>query len=239
MTTEQAIAAIDAFALLLPEPRRALASSARVVAAPTGAPIVVERGPADAVYGIVRGRLRVAHEHADGHRSTLSILGSGELCGELAVLASTARAAELTALEDSIVLRVPADAFMSALESSPGASLALARMLARRLGTLGEHLRQRIALDAEARLAHKLLFLAKRFGVHDRATVVIDLRVTQQDLAELCDLSRQRVNLLLGQLARAGVVEHRRGRVVVRDLPALRARALGCAAPDQISKSMG
>lgn len=251
ITTEHAVAVFDAFHLLAAEPRRALASSARVVIARAGTPIIAESARPESVYGIVQGRLRVSHEHAGGHRSTLSILGPGELCGELAVLASTQRSAEIMAIEDSVVLQVPGEAFIAALESSPRASLALARMLARRLQKLGEHLRQRTALDAEARLAHKLLFLAKRFGVNDRTTIVIDVRLTQQDLAELCDLSRQRVNVLLGRLARAGVVEHRRARMVVRDVAALGrwARDPGSrtevsdgdarGARGQISKSMG
>jgi CRP-like cAMP-binding protein len=202
--------------------RGMVAAQSRVVVHAAGATVVAEGAPADAVFAVAHGRLKISQGHADGTSTTLAVLGPGDICGELGVLGAVARSAHITALEQAVTVRIPGPCFLAALETSPALGLALSRMLANRVRMLGEHFRQITSLEATARMAHKLLFLAERFGKADGRGIVVDLPLTQQDLAELCDLSRQRANKILRALVEEGVVERIGRRTLVRDIEALR-----------------
>ena len=81
--------------------------------------------------------------------------------------------------------------------------------------------------NLRSRIAHILLELAEDFGREDDGRIVIDLALSQQDLAALVGATRQSVNLCLRELREAGLVAYRSRRFVVSSQAALRAAIAG------------
>jgi CRP-like cAMP-binding protein len=71
--------------------------------------------------------------------------------------------------------------------------------------------------NVEERLAHILLSLGQRYGVHEQDGLRIDLPLSQQDLAEMVGASRQMVNRELRKLAEKGLIHVERYRVTILD----------------------
>jgi CRP/FNR family transcriptional regulator len=176
----------------------------------------------DAAFGIVSGKLRVSLSRADGSEATLTLLGQGELVGELALFQDGSRSAHVTALEDACVLTIGKSAFLGALKRSPAASLELCRLLASRVRQLAQHFEEVTAVPVEQRLARKLIFLAARWGAPTTGGVGISLTLSQQELAELVDTSRQSANKCLTKWRRAGVLATSARKMVILDVETLR-----------------
>jgi len=200
----------------------ALAQLAQLRRYGKGRTLVVQGAVTETTFGIVSGRLRVSLGRANGSEATLAILGPGELVGELGLFQDGSRSAHVTALEDACVLSVAKSAVLRALERSPAASLALCRLLASRLRQFAQHFEEVTAMPVEQRLARKLVFLAARWGEPAAGGVGISLKLSQQELAELVDTSRQSANKCLAKWRKSGILASSTRKVVIRDLRALR-----------------
>ena len=184
---------------------------------------VTQQGAATkTTFGIVSGRLKVSLSRANGSEATLAILGPGELVGELGLFQDGSRAAHVTALEDAWVLAIGKSALLTVLERSPLVSLALCRLLASRVRQLAQHFEEVTAMPVEQRLARKLVFLAQRWGAPAAGGVGISLKLSQQELADLVDTTRQSANKCLSQWRRAGLLASSPRALVIRDIDALR-----------------
>jgi CRP-like cAMP-binding protein len=191
--------------------------------------VIRQGAPADAIYVVVRGYLKISVQSHAGSAASLTVLGPGELFGELGVLGSVTRSAELVALEDATLVRIPGPVFLDALSKSAALGLALSRVLGERLRSLGEHVSNVTALQAPARFAQQLLWLLDRFGKAQKQGVLLAPPLNQSDLAELSHLSRQRINLVLRDLRERRIVDWEGRQLLVRDLDGLRAMAQGQA----------
>jgi CRP/FNR family transcriptional regulator, cyclic AMP receptor protein len=180
----------------------------------------------DRLFVIARGGVKVMIASAQGGEMVLRTLGVHEVVGELAVIDQAPRSASVVAIEPTTVLMLSRSVLldlMSAHTAVRDALLASLGALVRRLTAQAGDL---VFLDLAARLAKLLLQLAVKSG-HTGDRVVLDLRLTQSDLAGMIGASRPAVNRGLQMLAARGLIEINNHTIVLCDLPALRRRAGG------------
>lgn len=108
----------------------------RPVSVEAGEIVIGQGDPADRLYLVRSGRLRVLVEDAEGLRAVRE-LGPGAAIGELALLTGTPRSATVQAVRDSELLELDADVFHALLERDPGLAVAVARTLAAQLQASG------------------------------------------------------------------------------------------------------
>lgn len=184
---------------------------------------VVKKGePGASIFVVLRGRLKVVTSGL-GRGTAFRILGPGELFGEIAVLDGQERSATVTALEPGQLAVIQEDAFTAFLERHPAVSRKLLAVLARRVRDLSQRVEDRALLEAPARLAKCMLGLAERYGKQEPRGLVCNLKLSQSELGELIDATRESVNKLLRTWKSEGILTHEAQRIVVHDLPALRA----------------
>jgi CRP/FNR family transcriptional regulator len=87
---------------------------------------------------------------------------------------------------------------------------------------LARHFEEVTAMPVEQRLARRLVFLAERWGEPTAGGIGIRLELSQQELAELVDTSRQSTNKCLMKWRKSGVLRSRTRQLVIADMPALR-----------------
>jgi len=185
--------------------------------------VVIERGdPPDAVFAVATGRLKVVAPRSDGRNATLHILGPGDVFGEIAMLQRQGRTARVTALEESVLVIVDRRAFSDLLASSSDFAQRLLGLLASRLRDTIEHFDATTSLEVPERLARKLLLLGDHFGAATEDGVELRIKLSQRELGDLVDASRQSVNRLLRQWADQGLIAQRDGHLQLRDPDALR-----------------
>lgn len=201
------------FAGLPEEDVRAMLALARRSTYRRGEVVFHRHDPADAMHLVTKGRFDVRIATPLGDEVALAIWGPGDIFGELAVLTDRARTATVTALEPAETLVVRGSELQRLAQRHPSLDEVLVRVLAERVAFLSERLVEAYTVDAEARVARRVLELARVYG--GGAPVVIPL--IQDELAALAGTSRATVNRVLRDAERRGLVELGRGRTILLD----------------------
>jgi CRP/FNR family cyclic AMP-dependent transcriptional regulator len=116
------------------------------------------------VYLVTRGALKALTTSEDGDDVVFSILGPGELIGEIAFLTRSRRTATVAAVEASEVLALDRRDFLAFLRSHPDASLELMAVLAARLKRVSELVEDTLFLNLPVRFAKKLVHYTAIYG---------------------------------------------------------------------------
>lgn len=177
------------------------------------------------VVFLFTGRVKVSTYASDGTTVVLAIRDRGSLLGELSAIDQEPRSATVTALDDVSGLVVPIAAFQRFLGEHGRVAVLITRLVVARLRDADRKRIEYGAFDTTGRVAARLLELAERFGEQGAEGTTITMPLSQEELAGWTGASREAVTKALGALRSAGLIETGRLKVVIRDLPALRARA--------------
>src|SRR2546423_13717512 len=123
-----------------------------------------QQEPDDRVMVLLSGRVKVARADESGRELVLSIRDPGDVLGELAFINGDPRIAPVPALEPLEALVMPANAFRTHLETTPGVAVRLLEVVAHRFRESTLRRLQFAALDTMGRLAARLVELADRYG---------------------------------------------------------------------------
>lgn len=222
LDSAELVAKIPLFAELEGSERRAVASLLRIQRYPARATVVWEGDAGGALFFILSGYLKAVSQSTDGNEVLLSVMGPGEVMGELSVLDGNPRSASVVALdacELGVIERAP---LLSLVRQSPALALGLISVLTQRLRNLSKRCENISSLDIPARLAEVLTNLAERHGQRQGKELRIPVRLSQQDLGNMVGATRESVNKQLRLWAQEGVLRQEDGRVVISDLRALR-----------------
>ncbi len=145
---------------------------------------------------ITQGAIRIERMSQGGKRLLLAILGPGEVVGEMSLISGQPRMADAIAHENSELYQIEKATFDKIISEHPSVSGHLMAILSGRLLNTGVNL-QRVGLSSlQSRLAYVLVDLAARFA-NEKNPSLINLKLTQTDLADLAVSSREHVNKIL------------------------------------------
>ena len=162
------------------------------------------------VFYVTEGLVKIVVVSETGTESVFGLRTPGELIGEMSMFSNDRRSADVVAVEPTRAIMVSADRFARFLEATPSVAIALLQMLTRRLNEMT--VRSMLgARSVKARIAQRLLELSTTTDRHG----VVEL--TQSDLAQYIDASREWTSKALGELRRDGAIETGRGRVIILD----------------------
>ena len=182
--------------------------------------------PGDALYGVMSGRIRISAGAPSGKEVVLNTIEAGQVFGEIALLDGRPRTADAVAAVNSELMRIQRRDFIHYMESEPRLATHLLEMLCHRVRATSELVEDSAFLALPARLAKRLLGMAGYPGDPDGDMEGIDfdnleLKISQQELGQLMDSSREAVNKHLQNWRRRGWVELSRNRVTIVDPGAL------------------
>ena len=179
----------------------------------------------DRLLVVVSGLLKVMVTTEQGDEVVLTTVGPRESIGELAVLNRVPRSAAVVAVEPTTVLSLGRATVLELMARHPSVLDAVLRALGDLVRRLTEQTSDLIVLDLGARLAKLLLRLAGPAAAGVDHGVVLDLGLSQSDLAGMVGATRPAVNRALQQLASRGLIAVDGQVIKLCDLPGLRRRA--------------
>jgi CRP-like cAMP-binding protein len=186
---------------------------------------VVTRGdPGDSLMIVDNGCLKVFNVTADGREVVLNFLRKGDLLGEIAVLDGLPRTANVIALEPTEVVALHRRDVVPVLMANGEALMDVVRVLCEKLRASSAVIEENM-LPMTARTAAGLLRLAEQHGVKTKDGVRIDLKLSQRDLGNYLELSRENANRQLGLLRDAGFIRLDSAHIVILNEDALRSYA--------------
>jgi CRP/FNR family transcriptional regulator, cyclic AMP receptor protein len=174
-----------------------------------GQVVFVQGDPADSVFYIRKGRVKIAVISEQGKEAVVAFLKAGDFIGEGCLTGRPRRVSTARALEDSIVTRVDKTTMVCMLRDEPNFSgLFMAHILARTV-RVEEDLIDQLFNSSEKRLARALLLLAN-FGKDGKQEPVI-AKVSQETLADMIGTTRSRVSHFMNRFRQLGYIDYNGG----------------------------
>jgi CRP/FNR family transcriptional regulator, cyclic AMP receptor protein len=207
------------------EGARALRRQMSEVKLTRGEHLFLEGEDGDRLYVVLDGKIKLTRAATDGRESLWSVLGPGEMFGELSLFDPRPRTSTASAVTDATVAALGDEALRPWLMDRPDVSMHMLRALARRLRRANDVTADLVFTDVPGRVAKNLLDLADRFGERDNAGLHVHHDLTQEELAQLVGASRETVNKALADFAARGWLQISARSVLILDTERLRRRA--------------
>lgn len=194
-----------------------MSAGARTRAFAPGQLVVHEGDEGNALFVVQTGCLKAFLMDEQGREVTLSLMGPGDFFGELAVLDQEPRSASVMAVERSEVLQVPRSTVDELWAADDDFRRIIVRNLVGQVRSLTENVRAMALVDVFGRMSR----LFNSLAVEHDGVVVIEQRLTQQDIANFVGASREMVNRILRELVLGGyiTIEHQQIQLL-KKLPA-------------------
>ncbi|HET9016882.1 MAG TPA: Crp/Fnr family transcriptional regulator [Thermomicrobiaceae bacterium] len=182
---------------------------------PDGAFVFLAGTPAEAVNLLAAGRIKVIRETEAGQEVILRMIQPGELFGGAGGWGEARYPASAVALDDAVVLRLPARTFTALTAAYPDFAQAVIHQLAERLRLAERRIEELQTQRVERRIANTLLRLADRAGVKTSEGIRIDLPLSRQDLADLAGTTLSTASRTLSGWDQRGLIAAGRERVTI------------------------
>ncbi|MEA2785052.1 MAG: family transcriptional regulator, cyclic receptor protein [Candidatus Eremiobacteraeota bacterium] len=171
--------------------------------------VFAQGDPADAVFYLQRGRIKMSLISPRGKEAVLAILGGDEFFGEGCLAGQTTRMMTATCITPCSVIRIEKAAMVALLHDRVAVAQSFIAHLLSRNARIEEDLTDQLFNSCEKRLARILLQLG-RFGMGAPAEPAI-VQLSQQTLADMIGTTRSRVSFFMSKFRRLGLIEYRGG----------------------------
>ncbi len=183
--------------------------------------IFLEEDTGHYMYIVIAGKVKVTKATDTGKESLLAIHQAGDFFGEMALLDGKTSPATVSAMEDCKLISISSADFHGVLMHNEKFVRQIIQVLCARVRQAWGQLQGLSYSNAEARIRGGLLELSRRHGVVDSRGVIINLKITHQELAEMVGTARETVTRTLALLQQKGTIQMEQRRIIVtnpRDL---------------------
>jgi CRP/FNR family transcriptional regulator, cyclic AMP receptor protein len=174
--------------------------------------VFLEEDTGEYMYLVKSGKVKVSKATPEGKENILAIHNSGEFFGEMSLLDGKTSPATVTAMEPCRLLIVSKQDFQTVLLRNEKISSRLMAILCSRLREAWSHIQTLSFASAETRILSTLNRLAQSSGVRDRRGVIINVKITHLELAEMSGTSRETATRIIIKLQEEGqldIVDHK------------------------------
>jgi CRP-like cAMP-binding protein len=172
----------------------------------TGQIIFAQGDPADAVFYILRGKVKILVTSKQGKEAVIALLGEGNFFGEGCLSAQPLRLAAAASMIETAVIRLEKAEMIRALHDDPAFTEVFTAHLLTRNSQIEADLVTQLFDSSEKRLARALLLLAN-FG-REGAPEPITMKISQETLAEMVGTTRPRVSFFMNKFRKLGFIEY-------------------------------
>lgn len=173
-------------------------------------------------YICLSGKVKITKLSHDGKELIIEIISPGDFFGGFAVIKGFPYPANAIAMEDTSIIRISREDIAAIIEKYPAVMHSIMSNLGMRVRDFHTSLKS-IALDkVESRIVSVLLKLAEKSGVVQDGSVVIDMRLTKQDIAEMVGTTVETAIRVMSKLRKSGALTEKDGRIVLKNMEMLR-----------------
>ncbi|MFG3557845.1 Crp/Fnr family transcriptional regulator [Micromonospora sp. NPDC047557] len=179
--------------------------------------------PSRYVMILLSGWIKVTSVSRDGQEALLALRGPGDIIGDLAAIDGGVRSGTVTTLTDLQAYVIDGKQFLDLAVNQPGLALGLLKHLARGLRQSDVKRLEYVSASSFSRLAGLLTSLADVHGRHTAEGIVIDLPLSQRELATAAATSREAVARAMRALRDRDIVRTGRREILIVQPAVLRA----------------
>jgi CRP-like cAMP-binding protein len=167
-------------------------------------------------YLIVEGSIKFEISTSSGQQVFVEIAHANFLFGDLALLSGMEYQSTAIANEDSCLLLIPKDTLLAFIREKPDFAIKYTRQMATNFFFYQILASERESSNLKSRLANQLMSLAIRFGKKDGVATIIE--VSNDELSEMLNASRQRVNMQLNEWQKSGLLLCNYGKITINNI---------------------
>ena len=168
-------------------------------------------------YVVVKGKVKVTKLSHEGKEIILEVISPYDIFGGVAVLRNFPYPANAVAMEDSEVIKISRKNLMRLVDRFPNLMYCIALQLGDRMKSSYDSLKN-IALErVEARIAALLLKLSNKVGVETDKGLLIDMRLTKQDVADMVGTTVETSIRTFSKFKKQGLLTDSNGKIVIKD----------------------
>jgi CRP-like cAMP-binding protein len=183
--------------------------------------------PDDQLYFLLEGTVRLYKIYGDYKEATVALLREGGVFGKLSLVEGRWQDVFAEAVTDVRVASVQKSTLTEVIKRRPEFAMKLFASFSERLRQSDEVIETLLRREVSTRVATLLLNLGDRFGESDGRGMVLDVRLTHQDLANMIASTREAVSKVMSEFQRDGSTEVQNRKIVLLDKRALAERASG------------
>jgi CRP/FNR family transcriptional regulator len=183
--------------------------------------IFSEGDPSDWFYILLNGKVKITKMSVDGREIIIELISPPDFFGGFAVLKGFPYPANAVAMEDSNVIKISRHNLLKVIDRFPNVMYDITANLGDRIREFHDTLKN-IALErVESRIASLLLKLADKTGEKKDKTILINMRLTKQDIAEMVGTTVETTIRIMSKFKKSGFIDDKDGKVLIKDLEAL------------------
>jgi CRP/FNR family transcriptional regulator, cyclic AMP receptor protein len=184
---------------------------------PRDSAVIAAGDPADALYVVISGRLKVVVSGNEGREAILAILNRGDFFGEIGLIDQEPRSATVVTLEPCELLTITRTDFMKCLQKNFDLAMNVIRGLVERIREADGKIGSLALMDVCGRVARLLMEMAETVD----GQRVVTRKLQKKQIAKMIGASREMVTRVMKEMETSGHIEVRAHRILLRDSLAL------------------
>jgi len=179
--------------------------------------IFVEEETGEYMYVVIAGKVKASKTSATGKETILAIHQPGDFFGEMSLLDGKTSPATVSAIEDCKIAIISRADFQRLLMCNERVVSQIIQVLCSRLRSVWNQVQSLSYSNADSRIRAGVLQLARRHGINDARGILINLKITHDELAKMVGTSRETVTRTLTDLQKQGIIKMADRRIIVCD----------------------
>ncbi|WP_077211162.1 Crp/Fnr family transcriptional regulator [Bacillus dakarensis] len=183
---------------------------------------------AEELYIILSGKIQISKITADGRELSLRICGENDIFGELTLFTSSPKfLLSAKAIENAEIVAVKKDVIEREIFNNSALAFEFMKWMSDHFRKTQTKFRDLVLNGKKGALYSTLIRMTNSYGVQKNDGILIDLPLTNQELANFCGTSRESTNRILNELKKESVISINKGKIVIHDLQFLKDE-IGC-----------
>lgn len=200
----------------------------RTIHAKKGSYLFQEGMEAEELYIVLGGKVQISKVTQDGRELALRICGENDICGELTLFTDAPKyLLSALILEDAKIAAIRKDVIEKEIFQNPSLAFEFMKWMSDHFRKTQTKFRDLVLNGKKGALFSTLIRMTNSYGVHKDNGILIDLPLTNQELANFCGTSRESTNRILNELKREEIISIKKGKILVHDVDFLR-QEIGC-----------
>ncbi|MFE8700342.1 Crp/Fnr family transcriptional regulator [Cytobacillus sp. FJAT-54145] len=183
---------------------------------------------AEELYVILSGKIQISKITSDGRELSLRICREHDLCGELTLFTDNPKyLLSAKVLEEGEVIAIKKDVIEKEIFQNSELAFEFMKWMSDHFRKTQTKFRDLVLNGKKGALFSTLIRMTNSYGIHQKDGILIDLHLTNQELANFCGTSRESTNRILNELKNDHIISMKKGNIFVHDLQYLK-DAIGC-----------
>ncbi|WP_318505112.1 Crp/Fnr family transcriptional regulator [Bacillus sp. T3] len=195
----------------------------RIIHTKKGTYLFQEGTTAEELYLVISGKVQISKITSDGRELSLRICSENDLCGELTLFTETPKyLLSGLVIEDGEVAAIRKDVLEKEIFQNSSLAFEFMKWMSDHFRKTQTKFRDLVLNGKRGALFSTLIRMTNSYGVEKPDGILIDLPLTNQELANFCGTSRESTNRILNELKRENIISVKKGKIFIHDLQYLK-----------------